>query len=103
MITQIENLPENVIGFIFTGIVTGKDYETVIFPAVKKARKQKKKIRLVCEFGKNFKRLNLKAMMDDAFIGIKYFFGWEKVGIISEHSAINHAIKAFQFPDPGRH
>ena len=97
MITQIENLPKNVIGFTLTGRVTGKDYETVVFPAVKKARKQSKQISFVCELGKNFTRLSLKAMMDDAFIGFKHFFSWKKIAIISDNETINHALKAFSF------
>lgn len=97
MITQIENLPKNVLGFKYTGRVTGKDYETIIFPAVKKVRKQSKKLRLVFEFGKDFSSLSLKAMMDDAFIGFKHFFSWKRIAIISDNKTINHAIKAFSF------
>jgi hypothetical protein len=100
MITQIENLPQNVIGFIYSGKVTGNDYETVIFPAVEKAAKGKNKIRLLCQFSNDFSKLDLKAMMDDGFIGLKHFRDWERIAIISDHEMINHAIKAFSFLVP---
>lgn len=97
MISQIENLPANAIGFTLNGRITGKDYETVVFPAVKKLRKQTKDLRLIIEFGGNFKRLSLKAMMDDAFIGFKHFFSWKRIAIISNNETFNHTIKAFSF------
>ena len=34
MIERIPNLPDNVLGFTATGIVTASDYESVIVPAV---------------------------------------------------------------------
>ncbi len=102
MITQIENLPKNVIGFTYKGKVTGQDYEKVIFPVIKKATKGKQKIRLIFRFGKSFSKLNLKAMMDDTFIGLKYFGDWERIAIVSDHTMMNHAIKAFSFLMPGR-
>ncbi len=34
MITLIENLPDNIIGYKYDGDVTTADYETVLFPAV---------------------------------------------------------------------
>ena len=97
MITEIENLPKNTIGFIFTGRVTGNDYETIVFPAVKKLRKTSKELRLILEFGKKFNRLSLKAMLDDTFIGFKYLFSWKRIAIISDNEIINHAVKAFSF------
>jgi hypothetical protein len=97
MITLIKRLPANVIGFTFSGRVTGEDYETVVFPAVKKARKQTKDIRLLIEFEKNFKSLSLKAMLDDAFIGFKHLFSWKRIAIVSNNKTIQHAIKAFSF------
>jgi hypothetical protein len=102
MITTIENLPKPLIGFTFSGKVTGKDYETTLCPVIKEAAKQKKKIRIICEFGKKFKGLDLKAMIDDARIGIRYYLKWEKVAIVSDHDTINHIIKAFGFLMPGR-
>jgi hypothetical protein len=97
MITQIENLPKNVVGFTYKGKVSGKDYETVVFPAVEKAAKEKKKIRMIIQFSKSFDKLSFKAMMDDSIVGLKYINAWEKIAIVSDHDKINHLIKAFSF------
>jgi hypothetical protein len=97
MIKQIEKLPKNVVGFAYTGKVTGKDYETVVFPAIEKATKGKKKVKILITFEKSFDKLSLKAMMDDGFVGLKYFNEWEKIAIVSNHNKINHIIKAFSF------
>ncbi len=97
MIKQIEKLPKNVIGFIYTGKVTGKDYEKVIFPAIEKAAKEKEKIRMIIQFSKSFNKISFKAMLEDGAVGLKYIKAWKKIAIVSDHNKINHLIKAFSF------
>jgi len=52
-------------------------------------------------FEKDFKGLNLTAMVDDTLVGLKYFHNWEKIAMVSDHDFLNHAIKAFSFLMPG--
>ncbi|MEO6902785.1 MAG: STAS/SEC14 domain-containing protein [Bacteroidia bacterium] len=100
MIKEIENLPKNVVGFSYIGKVTGKDYESVVFPAVEKATKGKKKINILITFEKSFDKISLKAMVDDSIVGLKYIKSWKKIAIVSDHNKINHLIKAFSFLVP---
>jgi hypothetical protein len=46
MIGIISKLPGNVIGFVASGQVTAKDYETVLIPAVELGLKRHEKIRI---------------------------------------------------------
>ncbi len=102
MIRQLENLPANVLGFDYTGEVTGTDYETVIIPSIEKAAKDKQKIRLLIRFDESFDSMTFKAMMDDAQVGLKYISDWERIAIVSNHNTINHIIHAFSFLVPGK-
>lgn len=42
MIKEIKNLPNGILGFTYSGKVTGKDYDKVIFPVIRIAAKQSK-------------------------------------------------------------
>jgi hypothetical protein len=101
MINQIENLPENTLGFIYTGQVTGKDYETVIFPAIKAMANSVKKMRFLICFDDQFSTIGFKALLDDTMVGFKYFGDWERMALVSDHSAINQVIGVFSFLMPG--
>ncbi len=47
MITQLLDLPDNVLGFSATGRVTAEDYETKLIPAVDALFKRRDKIRFL--------------------------------------------------------
>jgi hypothetical protein len=47
MIEIIQGLPDNVIGVVYSGGVTGKDYDDVFIPIVKDKLKRYEKIRLL--------------------------------------------------------
>ncbi len=72
MITLIENLPDNIIGYKYDGDVTAADYETVLFPAVETAAKKGRDLKVLCQLGDNFKGFKLGALKDDMEIGFKY-------------------------------
>jgi hypothetical protein len=97
MITAIKKLPEGTIGFKFKGSVTGKDYESVIFPALKTAVEANKKIHLVCVFNEDFKKFNMSGLLDDGLAGVKYFNNWNRIAIVSSHKKLNHFIKALHW------
>lgn len=97
MIKQIENLPENIVGFIYKGKVTGNDYENVIFPSLEKAAETKKPIRIIFQFNNSFKKISLKAIMDDILAEFKYLKKIGRIAMVSDNKKINHIIKAFSF------
>jgi hypothetical protein len=101
MITTIKKLPAGSIGFRFNGSVTGKDYESVIFPALKKAVAVNKEIHLLCVFDEDFKKFKLSALIDDGMAGMKYFSDWKRIAIVSDNKTLNHFFKAMSFLVPG--
>lgn len=100
MIQQIEGLPENAVGFRFAGEVSEKEYEGVIFPAIKAQSQKQKKLRILCYFAEDTK-ISLGAMWDDTIMGFKHYFDWEKIAIVTDLSWIRHSFKALGFLVPG--
>ncbi len=100
MIKQIENLSDKVLGFEFSGNVTAKEYESIIFPAIEKYSKQQPKLRLLCHFTDKTK-IDFGAMWDDTLVGLKHYFHWEKIAVVSDINWLNHTFKAMSFLLPG--
>lgn len=102
MITRIENLPADIIGYRYDGEVTATDYETVLFPAVEAAVQQNKELKVLCLLGEEFKGFDLSALKDDAALGFHYFKNWKKIAFVSDKDWLNHVVKAFGFLMPGK-
>ena len=85
MIEHISDLPANVLGFSAKGTVTANDYESIIIPAVEALFAQRDKVRLLYHLGEEFSGFEAAAMWDDAKIGLKHIFGWERIGDQGRH------------------
>ncbi len=101
MLKIISDLPGNVLGIEAGGEVTGADYENILIPAVDEKLKANKKIRFLYYLGPGFTGFSLKAMIDDAEVGIKNFSAWERVALVSDHQLINGLAKFFGHLLPG--
>jgi hypothetical protein len=93
----MNDLPENVLGISATGKITGKDYETVLIPAVKKKLKAHQKVRMLYQLGKGFTGFEMAAMMDDAKLGMKHLSAWDKIAIVSDHKWISAFARFFGY------
>jgi hypothetical protein len=101
MIKIIPDLPNNIIGFEARGIVTGKDYETVLVPAVEAKLAEFSKVRLLYHLGSDFSGYDLEAMWDDTKIGIKHLRSWERIAVVTDTKWIRSAVHIFGFALPG--
>lgn len=97
MLTIMNNLPDNVLGFTAEGKITGTDYETILIPIVDKSLKENKKIRMIYHLGSNFTGFDMSAMLDDAKMGMKHLSAWEKIALVSDHEMINTFAKFFGY------
>ena len=100
MLQLMNDLPENTIGISAERKVTGKDYETILIPAVEKKFKTQKKIRMLYQLGNDFSGFDLSAMADDAKIGMKYLSAREGIAFVSDHHLINTFVKFFGYLVP---
>ena len=100
MIKLITDLPDNILGFEASGTITGKEYETVIIPAVEAKIEKFSKVRLLYNFGSDFS-YDLEAIWDDTKIGLKHLKAWERIALVTDTEWIRKAIHLFGFAIPG--
>ena len=91
----------NIIEFKLSGVVTAKDYEEVLIPAIKEKVEKYQKVRVLYQISEKFVSYEFGAMLDDAKAGIMFFNAWEKIAVVSDIEWINKAIKIFSFMVPG--
>ena len=101
MISTLEGLPDNVIGFEATGKVTDDDYEDVLVPAIRNIRDAHLKIRLIYVLGEDFEGWSPGAMWEDAKVGLGDPRSWEKIAIVSDKDWLRHSVKALGWMMPG--
>ena len=81
--------------------VTKADYASVLVPAVEKALKTHKKVRLYYETATDFEGIDPGAMWEDFKIGMEHLTRWERFAIVTDVEWITHTMKLFSFLTPG--
>lgn len=100
MMEIIPGLPENVVAVTVSGVLTGKDYESVLVPAIEDKIQKYGKIRLLYQLSEKYEGFDDKAMLEDARFDIKYITKFEKIAVVSNVDWIINAIKVFKFVIP---
>ncbi|SON63726.1 hypothetical protein MSIMFI_05257 [Mycobacterium simulans] len=72
MLKQLSDVPADVQALEALGTVTAADYANVFAPLVGRARKANRRLRLLYQFGADFKRLTPGALVADTRLGISY-------------------------------
>ncbi len=102
MIEIIKGLPDNVCGFIAKGTITGKDYDLVVYPEVKRIARHSKKINYLLIIETSLEKYTPGAWIKDALLGLKYFTRWNKIAIVSEKNSIKKFTIFFGNFIPGK-
>ena len=97
MIKQINDLPDNILGFEARGEVTGADYESVLIPAIEEMLARRENIRFLYHLGSEFTGFDAEAMWEDAKVGLQHLTSWERVAVVTDLGWIRTAVKAFSF------
>jgi hypothetical protein len=101
VIRLIDGLPDNVVGLEGVGEVSASDYTDVMDPAVDAALAKHDKIRLVYVLGDEFTGYSGGAMWQDTKVGMSHFTSFEKIAMVTDHSAYRNGVKAFGWLIPG--
>ena len=101
MIETIPNLPDGVLGLSAMGTVTADDYESTLIPAVQAATSGDTKARILFLLGDQFEGYAAEAAMDDARMGLHHWNDFEKIALVTDHTAYRALIKGFGFLMPG--
>ncbi len=97
MLEVIAGVPENVVAISAKGKVTGRDYESVLIPAVEKALTQHEKIRFLYRIGSEFAGFTAAALWDDAVVGLRNRKAFERVAIVTDSHWVADAVKVLGF------
>jgi hypothetical protein len=99
MIKIMQGLPENVIGAIYSGTVTGKDYEDVLIPVFKEKLKKYGKLRLLYQINTGISHFAWSSYLEDSKVSW-HIFSFEKVAIVSDIHWVDESVKLFAFMMP---
>ena len=95
MMELMQGLPDNVLGIIGSGTITGEDYDTVIIPAMKDKLQRHKKIRMLYQLNKDFVHYALDAYLEDAKVSW-HTLSFEKVAVVSDVHWINDSVNLYK-------
>ncbi len=95
MLNRIEDLGEDVVGFEAEGVVTAKDYEEHLVPAIEHVIESGVQPRLLYVLGPSFERFDIGAAFADAKVGLSHFSDFERIAVVTDRDWIEHAVRAF--------
>ena len=101
MIEIIQGVPSHVAAFNATGKITGKDYDEIINPLVKKIYLEFGKINYLLVLNTTLNLYSLEAWLKDGILGFVYFTEWRKIGIVSNKLGLKNFTNTFGKLLPG--
>lgn len=90
-----DEFPDNVIAVNAIGVVSDKDYEEILLPAIKNRLQQYEKVSLLYVFGFEFKDFDVDAPWEDTVLGINNLSKIEKIAVVSNLKEIETGVKLF--------
>ncbi len=100
MIELLQDLPDNVVGFVASGHISASDYETVLIPAINATIETHGKVRILYHLDSDFTGFSPGAMWDDMKLGVEHLTAWERVAVVTDVSWVAHATSMFRFVMP---
>jgi hypothetical protein len=95
MLTQIGDLPPNVLGIEATGQITHEDYQKVLIPKAE-AMMAKGPLRILYVLGKEFSGYDVGALWDDGAFGIKHWHDFSRVAVVCDQTSLRTAVNLFK-------
>ncbi len=101
MIQYLENLPENIVGFKATGVITEEDFTETVLPKVKQLIEKTDKLNYLLVLETSIKNFTIGAWIRDALLGIKHITKWNRAAIVTDVDSIRTFTEFFSFFIPG--
>ncbi len=102
MIKEIPGLPDDTLGFLASGTVTGADYEEVVVPVVEAKLRTHKRIQLLYQTDSDFHGYDMAALWDDTKLGWHHLNCWQRIAVVRDVHWLTNMIKAFSFLMPAQ-
>lgn len=94
-IVEIGDLPDDVIGLDFKGLITSQDYTKSLVPLVKEKLKEYDKIKLICVLGDYFDGYSAGAMWDDLRFGLGHLTTCSRLALVTDEDWLRQGAKFF--------
>ncbi|MFF7442723.1 STAS/SEC14 domain-containing protein [Streptomyces sp. NPDC008122] len=99
MISQLENLPDGVVGFEASGKISAEDYRDTVLPALTRAaRAGEVRFLLVV---RDFDGMSGGALWEDLKVGIEHLRAWKRVALVTDIEWMTHVTSLFGWMTPG--
>ena len=92
MIERIPNLPDNVLGFMASGAVSGGDFTTVVVPAIEAASNASEALRLLYVIPDGCTGFSAEAMWDNTKVVMGHVNQLEKVALVSDQGWLRDSV-----------
>lgn len=94
MIDRLNDLPAGTVGFRCSGRLSGDDVERVAAPAIRDAIAEYDRIKALLVFEPDFEGFSLAAAWDDTELGLRYWDGFQRLAVVSDHAWMRHGLRA---------
>lgn len=101
MITQLDNMPSNAVGFKAEGNITKEDFEQTVNPSVKASIEKNGKLNYLLVLDTALDNFSAGAWLQDALLGIKHLTKWNRAAIVSDSEGVRKFTDAFSVLVPG--
>ena len=102
MFRPIFDLPTGVIGYSAVGKLSGEDYSKVLIPEIEAKLAEGGKLRFLFLAGPDFEGYEFDAAMGDSLFGMRHFFDFEKIALVSDDLAFRSLVDAFGMMMPAQ-
>jgi SpoIIAA-like len=99
MITELEGMPDGVVGFEASGTVHAEEYRDILLPALERAAKDGD-IRFVIVIPE-FKGMTGGAVWEDLKIGFSHLRSWRRIALVTDIEWMSHLTSLFGWMTPG--
>lgn len=96
-VEEIPGLPANVLGLSAHGVVSARDYASVIAPMIEARLKADpgRKLRLLYRLGPGFRSYTAGAFLADARLGLSHWSDFERVAVVTDVDWIARSARIF--------
>jgi hypothetical protein len=101
MITEIKNLPSNMVGFKASNEVTESDFTEEVMPKVKELVSKTDELNYMLVLDTSVKNFTAGAWFKDAVMGVKHLTKWNRAAIVSDVEGVKIFTDIFSVLAPG--
>jgi hypothetical protein len=99
MVTELDGLPVDVIGFEARGKIAAEDYRDVILPALERAAKGGD-VRFLIVM-RDFDGITGGAIWQDLKVGIEHLRSWKRIALVTDIGWMSHLTDLLGWMTPG--